>query len=120
MVKIPLNQVKDELSHYLHLAETESVIITRHGVPAGMLVGFEDPEDWWEELVLRDPRFKTRVAEARKSLREGQGITLEQFQEKHGMGALKVAKPKSQRPAKKKSSGSQRPKRRVAKGARPK
>ena len=47
MVRIPLNQVKDELSHYLRLAETESIIITRHGVPAGMLVGFEDPEGWW-------------------------------------------------------------------------
>ncbi len=84
------------------------------------LVGFEDPEDWWEELVLRDPRFKARVAEARKSLREGQGITLEQFQAKHDAGALKVAKPKSQRPNKKKLSGSQSSKKRVAKGARPK
>lgn len=74
-------------------------------------------EEWWEELVLRDPRFKARVAEARKNLRVGQGITLEQFQEKHGMGALKVAKPKSQRLTKKKPSRSQSSKKRVAKGA---
>jgi hypothetical protein len=84
------------------------------------LVGFENPEDEWEELLLRDPRFKARVAEARKSLREGQGITLEQFLEKHETGTLKVAKPKSQRPTKKKSSGSQSPKKRSAKDARPK
>jgi PHD/YefM family antitoxin component YafN of YafNO toxin-antitoxin module len=44
--------------------------ITRHGVPAGILIGFEDPEAWWEEL-LRDPRFRDRLTQARGSLREG-------------------------------------------------
>ena len=89
MIQVPLNQVKDDLSRYLRLAVTESVIITRHGVPAGILVGFEDPEDWWEELLLRDPRFKARVAEARKNLREGKGISLEKFRDKHNLNATK-------------------------------
>jgi prevent-host-death family protein len=91
-MQVPLNQVKDDLSRYLRLATKEDVIITRHGVPAGMLVGFEDPEDWWEEQLLRDPRFKARVAQARQSLREGKGITLEAFREKHGLSAV-AAKP---------------------------
>ena len=34
MIQVPLNQVKDELSRYLRMAETEDIIITRHGVPA--------------------------------------------------------------------------------------
>jgi len=58
-------------------------------------------EAMWEELLLRDPRFKTRVAEARQSLREGKGITLEQFQEKHGSDATKTYKPKKRRATKK-------------------
>ena len=82
MIQIPLNQVKDDLSRYLRMAEKEDIIITRHGVPAGILIGFEDPEAWWEELLLRDPRFRERVAQARSSLRAGQGITLEQLREK--------------------------------------
>jgi prevent-host-death family protein len=85
MIQIPLNQVKDDLSRYLRMAEKEDIIITRHGVPAGILIGFEDPEAWWEELLLRDPRFKARVAQARSRLRDGQGITIEQLREKHSI-----------------------------------
>jgi prevent-host-death family protein len=74
--------VKDDLSRYLRMAEKEDIIITRHGVPAGVLIGFEDLEARWEELLLRDPRFKERIAQARVSLREGQGITIEELREK--------------------------------------
>ncbi|MBE2236272.1 MAG: type II toxin-antitoxin system Phd/YefM family antitoxin [Caldilineaceae bacterium] len=82
MIQVPLNQVKDELSRYLRMAETEDIIITRHGVPAGILIGFEDPEAWWEELLLRDPRFQERIAQARRALRDGQGIRIEDLREK--------------------------------------
>ncbi|MCE7989968.1 MAG: type II toxin-antitoxin system Phd/YefM family antitoxin [Caldilinea sp. CFX5] len=85
MIRVALNEVKDELSRYLRIAETEDVIITRHGVPAGLLVGFADPEDWWEELLLRNPRFQERIDEARQSLRAGQGITLEELRKKHNI-----------------------------------
>lgn len=84
MIRAPINQVKDDLSRYLRLAEKEDVIITRHGVPAGILIGFEDPEEWWEELLLRDPRFKTRLAEARQSLRAGQGVSIEELRTQLG------------------------------------
>jgi prevent-host-death family protein len=85
MIQVPLNKVKDDLSRYLRVAENEDVIITRHGVPAGILIGFEDPEAWWEELLVRDPRFRERVAQARSSLREGRGISIEQLREKHNI-----------------------------------
>ena len=83
MIQIPLNQVKDDLSRILRLAEKEDVIITRHGVPAGILIGFENPEEWWEELLLRDPRFRERVADARDSVRAGRGISIEALREQH-------------------------------------
>ncbi len=85
MIQIPLNQVKDDLSRYLRMAEREDIIITRHGTPAGILIGFEDPEAWWEELLLRDPRFRERVAQARSSLRDGRGISIEKLREKHNI-----------------------------------
>ena len=34
-----LNEVKDKLSKYLRLAEKEEILITRHGKPAGVLIG---------------------------------------------------------------------------------
>ena len=83
MIRVALNEIKDDLSRYLRMAEKEDVVITRHGVPAGMLIGFEDPEDWWEEMLLRNPRFQERVEQARQSLREGKGITLEEMRKKH-------------------------------------
>jgi prevent-host-death family protein len=85
MIQVPLNQIKDDLSRYLRLAEKEDIIITRHGVPAGVLIGFGDPEAWWEELLTREPRFRDRVAQARNRLRDGQGISLERLREKHGI-----------------------------------
>jgi prevent-host-death family protein len=85
MIRVALNEIKDELSRYLRIAETEDVVITRHGVPAGMLIGFADPEDWWEELLMRNPRFQERIEESRQSLRAGQGITLDELRQKHNI-----------------------------------
>jgi prevent-host-death family protein len=85
MIQVALNEVKDDLSRYLRIAEKEDVIITRHGVPAGLLIGFADTDDWWEELLLRNPRFQERLEQARQSLREGKGITLEELRKKHNI-----------------------------------
>jgi prevent-host-death family protein len=83
MKQVPLSEVKDDLSRYLRMAAKENIIITRHGVPAGMLIGFEDSEDWWEELLLNHPRFQARIEQARKSLRAGKGISIESLREKY-------------------------------------
>jgi prevent-host-death family protein len=77
MIKVKLSEVKDRLSEYLRLAETEEVIITRHGKPAGVLVGFATEDDWFDYKLENDPRLLARVATARKSLREAKGVRLE-------------------------------------------
>ena len=77
MKRIALSEVKDELSKYLHVAEHEEVVITRHGKPAGILIGFRSEDDWFEYRLERDPRFLRRVETARKSLRAGRGVKLE-------------------------------------------
>jgi len=46
--EVPLSEVKDDLSRYLREAETQEIVITRHGKPAGILIGFESEEDWFE------------------------------------------------------------------------
>ena len=40
--------MKDDFSRYLRMAEKEEVVITRHGRPAGVLIGFESEDDWFE------------------------------------------------------------------------
>jgi len=81
MKKIALSEVKDDLSRYLRLAKKEEVVITRHGKPAGVLIGFESDEDWFEYRLENDPRFLQRVAAARRSVRAGRGVRLEDMKE---------------------------------------
>jgi prevent-host-death family protein len=75
--KVPLSEVKDDLSRYLREAETQEIIITRHGRPAGILIGFESEEDWFEYRLENDPRFLRRIEQARDSLKAGGGVRLE-------------------------------------------
>ena len=77
MRRVPLSEVKDDLSKYLRLAENEEIVITRHGKPAGLLVGFESEEDWFDYRLEKDPRFLERIEKARESIRAGRGIRLE-------------------------------------------
>jgi len=52
-------------------------IITRHGKPAGVLIGFETEDDWFDYRLENDSRFLQRVEQARRSLRAGRGVKLE-------------------------------------------
>ncbi len=81
MKQVPLSEVKDDLSKYLRLAEKEDVIITRHGKPAGILIGFESEDDWFDYRVEHDPAFLRRIERARQSIRSGHGVALEDIEE---------------------------------------
>ena len=81
MKRVALSEVKDNLSEYLHLAEEEEIVITRHGKPAGILIGFASEEDWFDYRLENDARFLKRVAEARQSLYEGRGVRLEDLRD---------------------------------------
>ncbi|MDO9440899.1 MAG: type II toxin-antitoxin system Phd/YefM family antitoxin [Beijerinckiaceae bacterium] len=75
--QVPLSEVKDDLSHYLRIAETQEIVITRHGKPAGVLIGFESEDDWFDYRLENDPHFRSRIEAARASLRAGRGVPLE-------------------------------------------
>ncbi len=77
MKKVALSEVKDDLSRFLRLAEGEEIVITRHGKPAGVLIGFRSEDEWFEYRLETDPRFLKRINAARDSLRAGKGIRLE-------------------------------------------
>jgi len=78
--QVPLSEVKDDLSHFLREAEKQDIVITRHGKPAGVLIGFQSDDDWFEYRLENDPRFLRRIAKARKSLRAGRGVRLEEIE----------------------------------------
>ena len=76
MEEVPLSVVKDGLSRFLREAEKREIVITRHGKPAGVLIGFESEDDWFDYRLSNDPHFLRRIEQARASLRASQGVRL--------------------------------------------
>ena len=81
MRSVALSEVKDQLSKYLKEAGREGIVITRHGRPAGVLIGFRSEEEWFEYRLENDPRFLDRIERARESLRSGRGVPIEEVAE---------------------------------------
>jgi prevent-host-death family protein len=75
--EVPLSEIKDDLSRFLRAAETVEIVITRHGKPAGVLIGFASEDDWFDYRLEHDPRFLQRIESARASLHAGYGVKLE-------------------------------------------
>jgi prevent-host-death family protein len=75
--EVPLSEIKDDLSRFLREAEKQEIVITRHGKPAGVLIGFESEDDWFDYKLENDPRFLERIERARRSLKAGRGLRLE-------------------------------------------
>jgi prevent-host-death family protein len=78
--QVPLSEIKDDLSRYLREAETQDIVITRHGKPAGVLIGFGSEDDWFDYRLENDPRFLRRIEQARDNLRAGRGVRLEDIE----------------------------------------
>ena len=77
MKRVALSEVKDDLSKFLRLAEVDEIVITRHGKPAGVLIGFQSEDDWLDYRPENDPTFLSRIEAARRDLKAGRGVKLE-------------------------------------------
>ena len=77
VVRAIFSKVKDDLSRYLRIAEKQQVVITRHGKPAGVLIGFESEDDWFDYKLGNDRRFLRRIESARRNLTAGLGVPLD-------------------------------------------
>jgi len=75
--RVPLSEIKDDLSRFLREAEIEEIVITRNGKPAGVLIGFASEDDWLDYRLENDRRFLRRIEHARKSMRSGRGVRIE-------------------------------------------
>ena len=59
------------------MAVREEIVITRHGRPAGVLIGFESEDDWFDYRIENHPEFLRQIAASRLALQKGLGIRLE-------------------------------------------
>ena len=76
MIKVPLSKVKDNFSEFIKKAGKEEVVVTIHGRPAAVIIGFEDEDDWLEYRLLKDEKFLARVAKSRQQYQAGRYKTL--------------------------------------------
>jgi prevent-host-death family protein len=64
MRQVPLSEAQECLPQLLREAETETIVIVRHGVPAGVLIGFESAAQWLDYRLAHDPDFRSLVEKA--------------------------------------------------------
>ena len=98
MRKVALSEIKDQLSKYLREAQRGEVLITLHGKPAGVLVGFATEDDWFDYRLENDPRFLGRIERSRRSIREGRGVRIEDISASGGANKrMQPARPRSRK-----------------------
>ncbi len=67
----------DDIRVYYDVIETNVEVLAIIGKPAGILIGFESEDEWFEYRLEHDPAFLQRIERARQSLRAGRGVRLE-------------------------------------------
>jgi len=79
MTEVPLHKVKDNLSRYIDQAAEDEIVVTRHGRPAAVIIGFADEDDWFDYRLENDERFLARIESSRRQLREGRTVPLDEL-----------------------------------------
>lgn len=79
--RVPLFELRHDLPRFLREAEGGETLIARNGKPAGVLIGFGSEDEWLDYRRERDPRFLRRIEQARKSLRAGRGVKIEDVED---------------------------------------
>ena len=80
MKTISMTEAKNDICTIIRYAETQEVVITRHGKPAAVIVGFRDEDDWFDYRMEHDEDFLRKIAEAREDIRQGRYISLDELE----------------------------------------
>lgn len=76
----PLADVKARLSAYLDECGAEGpIVITRNGKPAAVLLVPYDDDDLERLMLGRSPRFQELLERSRQSIKQGKGLSEEEF-----------------------------------------
>ncbi len=62
---VAVREAKQQLSGYIHTAQKERVLITKHGKPAVLMIGVEG-QDLEDVLLMQNPRFWELIEVRRK------------------------------------------------------
>ena len=77
---VSLAEVKAQLSAYVDQCATQGpIVITRNGKAVAVLLAPADDDDLEGLLLARSPRFQSLLARSRKSIKQGKGLSQEDF-----------------------------------------
>jgi hypothetical protein len=63
VLQVSFSEIRDDVALSLR-AETQEIVITRQGEPAGVLIGFESEEDWVDYRLVGSNRRRRTCAKA--------------------------------------------------------
>ena len=74
-----MTEAKNDICAIIREAEKDEVMITRHGKPAAIIIGFHDEDDWFDYRLENDERVLRKIAPAREEIRKGDYATLDEI-----------------------------------------
>ena len=51
-----MTEAKNDICSIIREAEKDEIVITRHGKPAAVVIGFRDEDEWFEYRLQRDEK----------------------------------------------------------------
>jgi prevent-host-death family protein len=72
-----MTEAKNDICKIIKEAEKDEVLITRHGKPAAVVIGFQDEEDWIDYRLEHDERFLKKISKARQEIMDSNFVKLE-------------------------------------------
>jgi prevent-host-death family protein len=84
--------VKAKLSGYIEASKAGPVVVTKNGKPVALLLSMADEDEIERMLMAYSPKLRRVLQAAEKQIREGKGITHEEFWQEFAPSEMGVGK----------------------------
>ena len=74
-----MTEAKNDICAIIRKSEKDEVVITRHGKPAAVIIGFADEDAWFDYRLEHDETFLRKIAKARGQIQRGEFVSLEKL-----------------------------------------
>ncbi|MBM4144328.1 MAG: type II toxin-antitoxin system Phd/YefM family antitoxin [Lentisphaerae bacterium] len=74
-----MTEAKNDICALIREAEKDAVVVTRHGKPAAVIIGFADDDAWFDYRLEHDETFLRKIARARDQIKRGKFVPLDKL-----------------------------------------
>jgi len=74
-----MTEAKNDICALIREAEKDEVVVTRHGRPAAVIIGFADDDAWFDYRLEHDETFLRKIARARDQIKRGEFVSLDKL-----------------------------------------